>query len=150
MFVFSFYNYYIYHMDSKLNLNDVLISLSARKREIKKKKHETVLKQRYEEAVKLRDEEKEVEKLILEEIKKQGKFDFSQSNQMTKDIIMVVDLVEDTDTDFTNAINKLDKIDLERMILVRDIEKYRNGTLTLDELHKSVNKSLKAVNNDGR
>jgi len=137
-------------MDSKLNLNDVLISLSARKREIKKKKHETVLKQRYEEAVKLRDEEKEVEKLILEEIKKQGKFDFSQSNQMTKDIIMVVDLVEDTDTDFTNAINKLDKIDLERMILVRDIEKYRNGTLTLDELHKSVNKSLKAVNNDGR
>ena len=132
-----------------LNLNDTLIALTNKKREIRKVKNEVVLKQRYEEAARLRSEEKDVEELIIEEIKKQGKFDFSQSKQMRSDIIMITNLVEENDTDFTNAINKLDKIDLNRMILVRDIEKYRTSDLTLDELHKSINIALKNVSENG-
>ena len=58
---------------------------------------------------------------------------------------MVLDLMETGETNLINALNKLDVVDIERLVIIKNIEKFNIGEITLDELHEIINYSLKSV-----
>jgi hypothetical protein len=131
-----------------LTLSEKLIELLARKRKIHKEKNTYVKSQKYEEAARVRDQERRVWEDILNLIQTEGKYDFSKSKRVEKDIMTILDLVEDGDTDFSNAVNKLEAKTLERLKIMKDIEKYNLGQITLDELHSGIETSFDSVIRD--
>ena len=68
-------------------------------------------------------------------------------NTMTRErgVWMVLDLMETGETNLINALNKLDVVDIERLVIIKNIEKFNIGEITLDELHEIINYSLKSV-----
>ncbi len=134
--------------NNEIFLSDKIIELLKQRRVIKKEKEAIVKTQKYEEAARVRDKERQLEEKILEIISEEGKYDFTKSKQMKKDILTILNLVEEDDADFSNAINKLSRVDLERIKLMRDIEKYTKGIITLDDLHGAIKTSFELVNND--
>ena len=134
--------------DNIITLNESLLVLLKKKRECVKKKKELIAKQSYEKAAMERDKEKSINIDILDFLKEELKYDFSNSRQVQTDIMKILDLVQDGDTDLTNAINKLEVLDLERLKLMKDIERYNLNQITLDDLHKGIKTSFAVVIED--
>ena len=131
-----------------LKLNDKLLYLLSERRNIKNNKTELIKKQNYEKAAVERDKEKRNIEKIFQVLSEDLKYDFYKSKQAETDIMTILDLVQDGDADLTNAINKLEVMDLERLQLMKDIENYNLNQITLDELHKRINTSFEAVRQD--
>lgn len=134
--------------NNTIGLSNKLIELLAQKRVIQKEKTKVVKSQKYEEAASLRQQERELEETILENLSNEGKYDFTKSKQMKNDILMIMSLVEEGDKDFSNAISKLSVVDYERIRTIKTIEKYTSGEITIDELHSEINKSFNSVRQD--
>jgi hypothetical protein len=134
--------------NNTLSLSDRLIVLLSERRVNAKEKMRCVTNQKYEEAAKARDIEKKLTVEILQLISEEGKYDFSKSKQVKTDILAILDLVEDGDVDFSNALQKLPTQDMERLKIMKDIERYNLGQISLDELHAGIKKSFQAVIRD--
>ena len=131
--------------NEKIVLSDELLKLNKERKEAIFIKKSYVEKQQYENAAKWRNKEKEIQFKILNLLEEHGKYDFTKSQQMRNDIFKILDLIGDDDEDFSNAISKLDVIDYERMWLIKKIEQFVKEEISLEMLHKSIDKSLKSV-----
>jgi hypothetical protein len=134
--------------ENALVLSEELLSLLKSRREIRADKIKAVKNQRYEEAARTRDQERQNCEHILNLLKKEMNYDFSQSKQVETDILMILDLLEEGDLNYYKALDKLDAEDLERLRLMKDIQNYNLKQITLDELHESVKSSFRAVRLD--
>ena len=61
---------------------------------------------------------------------------------------MLFDLVEPGELTFENALKRITTTNLQRLHLVKKIEDYKNGKITLDDIHSEIKKSFKAVKDD--
>lgn len=129
-------------------LSDELRELNIKRKEILSLKKISVEKQNYEEAAKLRGQEKEIKEQIIKLIKNQIGHDFSEGSAVGDDVIKILDLVEPWDLDFSKAILRLEKADYERIVLIKKIEKFIKEEITIDELHNSIQKALESVKED--
>lgn len=122
-----------------------LRELITQLKDIQEEKMEVVKKQKYEEAAALRQREKDVDKLIYEELK----IDVDGMDQRSvSDAKKILNLIEEGDVDFSNAINKLEKPDLERMILIRYAERYAKGEITKGKMHDAIAEAFKSIEAD--
>lgn len=126
-------------------LSEELRELNIKRKEILYLKKISIEKQNYEEAAKLRGQEKEIKEQIIKLIKNQIGEDFLEGSAVGDDVIKILDLVEPWDLDFSKAILRLEKIDYERIVLIKKIEKFIKEEITIDELHNSIQKALESV-----
>ena len=126
-------------------ISDKLKKLLSERRIIKKEKSSAVKEQKYEKAAIARDKEKKSIDDIFKLLQKEFKYDFSKSRQVQFDILMILDLIEEDEQDFTNAIQRLGVMDLERLKLMKDIERYNLKEIDLDDLHVRIKDSFASI-----
>lgn len=135
-------------MEQRIILSGKLKEFADRRAAILLKKDECVKKQRYEEAAKIRDEERRLEEEVLEFLKKDVQYKLTDYHNMIRDIWMLFELVKPGELTFKNALKRINVENLERMNLVKKIEEYRTGKITLDAVHNEIKKSFNSIKND--
>lgn len=132
----------------KLTLSEQLQSFIEKRRRIKTAKAVYVKKQDYENAARVRSEEKELEIEAVEFLRKEAGYDLTDSKQIVIDIWMVFDLVGPGETTFEEAIKRITPVNMERIQIIKKVEEYKNGVISLDDLHEQIKKSFKIVRQD--
>jgi hypothetical protein len=132
-------------MKPEITLSGKLKEFADRRANILLEKKACVKAQQYERAAKVRDKEKQLEVEAIEFLKKDAQYELTDSKQMLQDIWMLFDLVEPGETTFQNALNRITVVNLQRINLVKKIEEYKSGKVTLDDIHNEIKKSFKAV-----
>lgn len=135
-------------MENDITFSNKLVELAARRKKVQTEKIAFAKAQQYEQAAKCRSEEREIENEALDFLKNEAKYELTDSNQIIKDVWMVFDLVEPGETTFENAIKRINPVDLQRIHLVKVIEEYKKGNLTLDDIHSQIKDSFKIVRHD--
>lgn len=129
-------------MEKLPKFSQKLKELITKKKDIQEEKKLFVKEQNYEKAADAREREKK----FMEEIYAELKVDTNQMNVISQhDIDKILNLVQEDDIDFSNAISKLEKKELERMILVRYIEQYAKGDITSEKMHRVIKQSFDVV-----
>lgn len=135
-------------MEQSITLSEKLKQFSERRKIILAEKKECVKQQQYERAAAVRDKEKNLEREAIEFLKKDAKYELTDSNQMIRDIWMLFDLVEPGELTFEKALNRITVDNLQRIHLIKKIEDYKNGKIPLDFIHDEIKKSFKAIQDD--
>ena len=135
-------------MEQGIQLTEKLLELFDRRAIIKLEKDAAVRTQKYERAASARNKEKALNAEAIEFLKKEAKYELTDSQQMLTDIWMLFELVEPGEKTFSNAINRINVVDLERMSIIKKVEEYKNGTASLDDLHVKIKKSFFNVRED--
>jgi hypothetical protein len=132
----------------ELTLTEQLQAFIEKRRRIKVTKAVYVKKQDYESAARARNAEKELEQEAIEFLKKESGYALTDSKQVIADIWMVFDLVGPGETTFEEAIKRITPVNMERINIVKKVEEYKDGKISLDDLHEQIKKSFKAVRQD--
>lgn len=132
-------------MKPEITLSGKLKEFADRRSILRMEKTAAAKAQQYERAADARNKERQLEEEAIEFLKKDAQYELSDSYQMLQDIWMLFDLVEPGETTFENALNRITVTNLQRINLVKKIEEYKSGQITLDDIHKEIKKSFKAV-----
>ena len=135
-------------MEQEKSLTEIMKDFAQRRAIIILEKKECVKAQHYERAAVVRDREKKLEEDAIAFLKNEGKYELSDSQQMIADIWMVFDLVQPGETTFENAVQRITPVNLQRIAIIKKVEEYKNGVITLDDLHQQIKKSFKVVRED--
>lgn len=135
-------------MEKEIQLTEKLLELFERRAIIKLEKAACVKVQNYERAATARNKEKALNEEAIAFIKKEAKYELTDSQQMLADIWMLFELVEPGETTFSNAIKRINVVDLERMSIIKKVDEYKNGTASLDDLHTKIKQSFVSISDD--
>ena len=126
-------------------LSEKIKNLADRRAIIKLEKSAAVKEQKYERAAAAREKEKDLDVEAIEFLIKEANYDLTDPSQMVQDIWMLFDLVEPGETTFDNALKRIDAPNLQRMSLIKKIEEYKSGAITLDAIHHEIKKSFQVI-----
>lgn len=132
-------------MNQEITLSGKLKEFADRRSIIQMEKLAAVKHQQYERAAEARNKERQLETEAIEFLKKDAQYELTDSRQMLKDIWMLFDLVEPGETTFQNALSRITVVNLQRINLVKKIEEYKNGKITLDNIHEEIKNSFQKV-----
>lgn len=131
-----------------MTLSEKLKNFADRRAVIIMEKMAAAKAQRYERAAEARNRERDLEEEALEFLKKDAQYELTDSHQMLRDIWMLFDLVEPGELTFEKALKRITTVNIQRIHLVKKIEDYKHGKITLDSIHDEIKKSFKAVSDD--
>lgn len=126
-------------------LSEKIKNLADRRDILKLEKTAAAKEQKYERAAEARNKLKELDVEAIEFLIKEANYDLTDPNQMVQDIWMLFDLVEPGETTFDNALKRIDAPNLQRMSLIKKIEEYKSGAITLDAIHHEIKKSFQVI-----
>lgn len=135
-------------MKQNIILSGKLKEFADRRDIILLEKKACVKAQQYERAAQVRDRERQLEDEVIEFLKKDAKYELTDIEHMLKDIWMLFDLVEPGELTFENALKRISTANLQRIHLIKKIEEYKEGKITLNVVHDEIKKSFKAVRDD--
>jgi hypothetical protein len=132
------------------NQEDVAQQISALNKErinIQIQKKDTVRSQKYEEAAKIRDQEKKVESEILMLLSAKFGIDFVTEISLKRDILKLLDLTSGDEIAVIESIINSKRSDLrrevvERLLLINTIERYKLGQVSISEVNEAIKESF--------
>lgn len=128
------------------NQEDVAKQISFLNKEridIKIQKNNIVKSQKYEEAARIRDREKQVESEILMLLSAKFGIDFTVEASLKRDVLKVLDLSCGDEVELIESITSTHRSDLrretiERLLLMKIIEQYKQGQISISQVNEAV------------
>lgn len=132
----------------ELKFSTKLQAFIEKRRRLKKAKLGYIERQNYEGAAKVRDQLKELEQEVIKHLQKTHKKELSSNGSFMRDMWTLFDFVEPGETSFDEAFKRMSPVNMEKIQLLKKIEKYKNGDISLDELNENIKQSFKNVVQD--
>lgn len=120
-----------------LNFPKKFLEVTKKIEKTKELKNTIVRSQKYEEAAKLRDAEKQLHSLREKTLMSFIPF-YEESQSLKEDVNLVLDLKNEHDSNYINAIYRLPADKFAKYDLIDDVIKFKKGKITYADLEKSV------------